>query len=120
MLALAGIALVLLLIALPFCLRGIAKGKLDKTPVVLDAVSVAKPAGVKLENLTGKTGVTHTMLRPAGIAVVEGEKLNVVVQRGVHPPRRPGAGGPGRGQPHRGIPGGKRLKGPAGTGPGGA
>lgn len=78
MLALAGIALVLLLIALPFCLRGIAKGKLDKTPVVLDAVSVAKPAGVRLENLTGKTGVTHTMLRPAGIAVVEGEKLNVV------------------------------------------
>ncbi len=78
MLALAGIALALLLIALPFCLRSWAKGKLDKTAAVLDAVSVAKPAGIQLDSLAGKEGVAHTPLRPAGIAVVEGERVNVV------------------------------------------
>lgn len=32
----------------------------------------------RIENLVGKEGVTHTALRPAGIAVIEGRKVDVV------------------------------------------
>jgi len=34
----------------------------------------------RIENLVGKEGVTHTPLRPAGMAIIEGRKVDVVTQ----------------------------------------
>lgn len=78
MLALAGLVLAVLLIAMPFCLRAIAKGKLEKTRIVLDAVSLEGRDNPKGDKLTGREGVAQTMLRPAGIVLVGNDKLNVV------------------------------------------
>jgi membrane-bound serine protease (ClpP class) len=43
----------------------------------------------RIENLVGKEGITHTPLRPAGVAIIDGRKVDVVtqgdfVQRDVH------------------------------------
>lgn len=78
MLALAGVVLVVLLIATPFCLRAIAKGRLEKHKIVLDTVSLEGTGSPKGDKLIGREGVAQTMLRPAGIALVGNDKLNVV------------------------------------------
>lgn len=78
MMALAGIVLLILLIALPFCLRAIARGRLAKTKIALDAVSLVEPISADPDKLLGREGVAQTMLRPAGIALVGEERLNVV------------------------------------------
>ncbi|MBI4602917.1 MAG: serine protease [Planctomycetes bacterium] len=43
----------------------------------LEASSSADP---KLEDLRGKRGVTHTALRPAGVAVIQGKRVDVVAE----------------------------------------
>ena len=79
-LVLALIIVILLCIAFSICIRTVSKGRLNKTPLVLTDVATNRE-GEKSEDLSffvGRTGETHTLLRPAGIAEFDGVKLNVV------------------------------------------
>ena len=67
----------LLMIALAICLRSAAKGRLSKSRLVLNGVSSPEAASA---DYTGKTGTACTALRPAGIAEICGERLNVVTE----------------------------------------
>ncbi|MDI9505565.1 MAG: hypothetical protein GX246_05235 [Clostridiales bacterium] len=79
MLTIAAVVLAVLIIALPFCLRAIAKGRFNKSRIVLKSVSVKKTAtAASVTDLVGKSGITQTMLRPTGIALIDGEKYSVV------------------------------------------
>ena len=69
----------LLMIALVICMRWIAQGRLSKSKLVLNEVS-APGKGGDLEKYVGKTGAAHTPLRPAGIAELDGVRLNVVTE----------------------------------------
>ena len=69
----------LLMIALVICLRWIAQGRLAKSRLVLNEVS-SQTGDDDLEKYVGKTGVAHTPLRPAGIAELDGVRLNVVTE----------------------------------------
>ncbi|NLX82909.1 MAG: hypothetical protein GXZ04_03715 [Clostridiales bacterium] len=80
-LGLAAGEIVLVGIALTFSLRSASKGRLSKSPLVLKGGQTRKDGFVSTEeydSYIGKTGTTITVLRPAGIAEVEGERLNVV------------------------------------------
>lgn len=68
---------VLLALALIICLRSAATGRLSKSRLVLG--DVAKRSAPSID-YTGKTGVSCTTLRPAGIAEIEGVRLNVVTE----------------------------------------
>ena len=72
----------LLLIALAICLRSVAHGRLSKSRLVLKAVATRADSGDSGDpgHLIGKTGVAHTPLRPAGIAELDGVRLNVVTE----------------------------------------
>ena len=72
----------LLLIALAICLRSVAHGRLSKSRLVLKAVATRADSGDSGDpgHLIGKTGVAHTPLRPAGIAELDGMRLNVVTE----------------------------------------
>lgn len=79
MLTIAAVVLAILIVALPFCLRAIAKGRFSKSRIVLKSVSVKEaPKDAAAADLVGKSGFTQTMLRPAGIALIDGEKHSVV------------------------------------------
>ena len=69
----------LLMIALVICLRWIAQGRLAKSRLVLNEVS-SQTGDDDLEKYVGKTGAAHTPLRPAGIAELDGVRLNVVTE----------------------------------------
>lgn len=75
------VVLVILAIALVFALRSLAKGRLSKSPIVLNneqsRAEGFRPAG-DMTYLVGKTGVALTTLRPAGIAAICGERVDVV------------------------------------------
>lgn len=80
-LVLALIIVVLLCIAFSICIRTVSKGRLNKTPLVLTDVATGSSKDEKEDDLgyfVGRTGETHTLLRPAGIAEFDGVKLNVV------------------------------------------
>jgi len=80
-LVLALIIVVLLCIAFSICIRTVSKGRLNKTPLVLTDVATGSSKDEKEDDLSyfvGRTGETHTLLRPAGIAEFDGVKLNVV------------------------------------------
>ncbi len=79
-LVLALIIVVLLCIAFSICIRTVSRGKLSKTPLVLNDVSTGEEsdASSDLSYFVGREGETHTALRPAGIAEFDGVKLNVV------------------------------------------
>ena len=72
----------LLLIALLICMRSLSRGRLSKSRLVLSAVSTrSEPGGDgDLSRFAGKTGTAHTPLRPAGIAELDGVRLNVVTE----------------------------------------
>ncbi|MEG2387921.1 MAG: NfeD family protein [Clostridia bacterium] len=76
-LVILGVALILLLIALPFGLRSLAKGRLDKTKVVLNTVSFVGGEH-NMDAYLGKEGVARTTLRPSGIVEFDGDRVNVV------------------------------------------
>lgn len=68
---------ILLALALVICLRSAAKGRLSKSRLVLG--DVAKRSAPSID-YTGKTGRACTTLRPAGIAEIDGARLNVVTE----------------------------------------
>lgn len=74
------ICVLLLGIAFSVAMHSISRGRLSRSRLVLN-----EALGEKKENpeeemryFIGKTGITHTALRPAGIAEFDGVKLNVV------------------------------------------
>ena len=78
-LMLVGIVLGVLIIALPFCLRSIAKGRLSKSKMVLDTVSVDREQTDRvLSQLVGREGTTLTALRPAGVGLFDQGRMDVV------------------------------------------
>ena len=77
-LALVTVYVLLLMVALVICLRWLAKGRLSKSPLVLNETFTQ--SGGDLERYIGKTGAAHTPLRPAGIAELDGVRLNVVTE----------------------------------------
>lgn len=74
-----GLVIVLVLIALPICLRFIGKGRFAKSKLVLNDVSVlGKSAEREYDKYLGAEGVAVTPLRPSGTGLFDGERLNVV------------------------------------------
>ena len=77
----SGIILEVVTIVLTLALRSVNKGRLSKSPIILnDEESSAEGyvATRDMEVFLGKEGVTTTVLRPAGMAEFDGVKLNVV------------------------------------------
>lgn len=74
------ICVILLSIAFSLAMYSFSKGRLSRSKLVLNE-ALGKKDAASDEDLTyfvGKTGRTHTALRPAGIAEFDGVKLNVV------------------------------------------
>ena len=81
--ALAGLAMTLITLALAgiaisVSIRSAANGRLSRSPLILKNAAEETPQQDEMQALVGKTGVTATMLRPAGIAVFDGVRLSVV------------------------------------------
>ena len=80
-LIIAAVVIGLLCIAFSISLRSAAKGRLSKSPLVLNDVidsTASEVSNGDLKYFVGKTGNTTCPLRPAGIAEFDGVKLNVV------------------------------------------
>ena len=74
------IALLVIILGLVWIIRSFQKGRLSKSFLVLrdssDGMSVPDIATAKAD-LVGKSGVALTILRPAGIAEIEGRRVDV-------------------------------------------
>jgi membrane-bound serine protease (ClpP class) len=74
------IALLIIILGLVWIIRSFQKGRLSKSFLVLrdssDGTSVPEIANAKAD-LLGKSGVAVTTLRPAGIAEIEGRRVDV-------------------------------------------
>lgn len=69
----------LLCIALSICIHSASNGWLSKSRLVLhDVATHGEDAEGDMGYFVGRRGVTHTVLRPAGMAEFDGVKLNVV------------------------------------------
>ena len=83
-LAALGMTLIILAvvgIVISLALRSVNKGRLSKSPIILNDEESAADGYVAtrdMEVFLGKEGVTTTVLRPTGMAEFEGVKLNVV------------------------------------------
>jgi len=75
------IALLLIILSLIWVIRSFQRGRLSKSFLVLkeqsDGTSVPEVASAK-SDLVGKAGVALTTLRPAGIAEIEGKRVDVL------------------------------------------
>lgn len=87
----AGI-LVVIVISILLVFRSLQKGRLSRSFLVLkdsiDAVSTENDE-TAVNTLLGKTGVTLTALRPAGIAQIEGQRIDVITDGEFLPPNVP-------------------------------
>ena len=72
------IILALLCIVLSVSIHSASKGRLSKSKLVLNDVSIERPEPEELAYFVDKKGVAVTVLRPAGMAEFDGVKLNVV------------------------------------------
>ena len=80
-LILSGVMIALVLIALPICLRFIGKGRFSKSRLILKDVSVLGKKSEQEKTLNkyeGAEGVAITALRPSGVGLFDGERLDVV------------------------------------------
>jgi membrane-bound serine protease (ClpP class) len=75
------IALLIIILALIWIIRSLQRGRLSKSFLVLneqsDGTSVPEVASAK-NDLVGKSGVALTLLRPAGIAEIDGKRVDVM------------------------------------------
>ena len=85
--AYAGLGVTLAVVALgglavTLSLRSATRGRLSRSSLILkdDMADVAKKAAGQLEQYLGKQGIASTVLRPAGIAIIDGERVNVVTR----------------------------------------
>ena len=75
------IVVAILIIFAVVVFRSALKGKLSRSPVVLNTSIDAGSTELfdeDMQSLIGKTGVTATALRPSGIAIIDGRRLDVV------------------------------------------
>ena len=75
------IILALLALAISMSLRSVAKGRLSKSKMVLNATESNEDgyrASEDMQSFLGLTGTASTVLRPTGMAEFDGVKLNVV------------------------------------------
>ena len=72
------IILALLCIVLSVSIHSASKGRLSKSKLVLNDVSIEHAEADDLAYFVDKKGVAVTVLRPAGMAEFDGVKLNVV------------------------------------------
>ena len=74
------IALLLIILGLVWVIRSMQRGRLSKSFLVLNerssGTSVPDVASAK-EDLVGKTGIAISTLRPAGIAEIDGKRIDV-------------------------------------------
>lgn len=77
---LAGV-LVIIIVSLFLFIRSLQRGRLSRSFVVLDDKidsSSTSLSGDTARKLIGKTGTCLTALRPSGIALIEGKRLDVI------------------------------------------
>lgn len=75
------IVVVILIIFAVVVFRSALRGKLSRSPVVLNTSIDSGSTELfdeDMQSLIGKTGVTATALRPSGIAIIDGRRLDVV------------------------------------------
>lgn len=75
------VVLAIVAIAISLALRSANKGRLSKSPIILndeETTDKGYRATSDMDVFIGKQGVTTTVLRPAGMAEFDGVKLNVV------------------------------------------
>ena len=73
------VVVALLCVALSISIRSASKGRLAKSRLVLNETSISpEEKGQALEYYVGKEGEAKTILRPAGVADIEGVRLNVL------------------------------------------
>ncbi|NLI22724.1 MAG: hypothetical protein GX418_14410 [Clostridiales bacterium] len=68
-------------ISVSMSLRSATKGRLSKSPIILKASETAAEgysATADMDVFLGREGMTTTVLRPAGMAELDGVRLNVV------------------------------------------
>ena len=68
-------------ITISIAIRSASKGRLSKTPIILterETLEEGYSATADMEVFLGRDGITTTVLRPTGMAVFDGVKLNVV------------------------------------------
>ncbi|HNW86128.1 MAG TPA: NfeD family protein [Candidatus Limiplasma sp.] len=94
-LAALGLAIVVLAvigISISMSLRSATKGRLSKSPLILnesETTAAGFIATADMDVFLGREGITTTILRPTGMAEFDGVKLNVVsdgeyIAKGVH------------------------------------
>lgn len=74
------IIVVLLAVIAAIIFRSALKGRLSRSPVVLNTAIEAEStslSGAEMKKLIGRRGRTVTALRPSGIAVIEGKRMDV-------------------------------------------
>jgi membrane-bound ClpP family serine protease len=75
-------------ITISISLRSVTKGRLSKSPLILkerETTAEGYIATADMDVFTGKEGEATTTLRPAGMAEVDGIRLNVVSEGGFIP-----------------------------------
>ncbi len=75
------IIVLLLVITAAIIFRSVLKGKLSRSPVVLNTAidgGSTELFDADMQQLVGKTGVAESALRPSGIIVVDGKRLDVI------------------------------------------
>ena len=83
-LAALGVTLIILAvvgIAISLALRSVNKGRLSKSPIILNDEESASEGYVAIRDMEvflGREGVTTTVLRPTGMAEFDGVRLSVV------------------------------------------
>lgn len=78
---LGGVLLVIALVGIPLAFYwGLKRLKLSSALKTEEGFRSPSP---QLEKLVGKEGISYTPLRPAGTAVIEGKKIDVVTEGGM-------------------------------------
>lgn len=75
------VVLAVIAIGISLSLRSASKGRLSKSPIILNDQETAQDgysATADMDVFLGKEGVATTVLRPVGMATFDGVKLNVV------------------------------------------
>lgn len=75
------VVLAVIAVGISLSLRSAAKGRLSKSPIILkdeETTADGYVATSDMDVFLGKEGTTTTVLRPVGMAVFDGVKLNVV------------------------------------------
>ncbi len=67
-------------IVLSLSLKSATSGRISRSALILKDTTQTPREEPKLERLIGVEGVSQTVLRPAGIALVDGQRINVVTR----------------------------------------